>query len=194
MMKAGMLGYTENFQEALQLAELFSLVYHFPVPVIAVAQGTVAGGANGLIAASDIAIAGKDCTFRFSEVKLGLVPATISPYVVERTGIAVASELMLTARPIAAMEAEKTGLINRVAESSELESLVDETIRLILSNGPEALRETKALLRALSTREKDDNLDRFTASIIAKARASKEAYEGLSAFLTKRKPSWHVPQ
>lgn len=180
----------ENIQDALKLAKLFYEIFTCPKPVITVSHGNVAGGANGIIAASDFALTEENSTFRFSEVHLGLVPATISPYIVDRIGRARAMELMLSARKFSGREAEHYHLVNKAVKKEEMQKELDEVIDSFMKSAPEAIRKTKALILKLADLNGFEKLRDETAHIIAQARASKEGKEGIRSFFEKRNPSW----
>jgi methylglutaconyl-CoA hydratase len=183
----------ENFNDSMKLAQLFSSVYDCKVPVIAVVHGSCFGGANGLIAACDIAITSIHTVFAFSEVKLGLVPATIAPFVIGRIGEYGAKELMMTGKRFNGEEALKWKLVNHAIADNDMETEVEKWKTLILSNGPTAVRTTKELIRRLVNVRHDakETMD-DTAKLIARLRSSDEGQEGMSSFLEKRKPNWTV--
>jgi methylglutaconyl-CoA hydratase len=182
--------YEENYQDSLNLCQLLYNIYTFPKPVIAVVHGSAIGGANGLLAACDIAICEENTTLSLSEVKIGLIPACISPYVIKRVGEPIARELMLTGKRIKGPEAEKCRLVNRSLPESELENYLNETLNLLLSSGPEAVANCKQLIfDVVNTWDLDQTIEN-TASLIAKQRLSDEAQEGMKAFLEKRSPDW----
>jgi len=180
----------DNLEDAGRLAALFDTIYNCPLPVISVAHGNVSGGANGIIAASDIVICAEDTVFRFSELKLGLVPATISPYIIRRIGESLATELMFTSRSFSGSQALSFGMVNKSVKESELDSALNSILDEMRSSGPIALRKTKLLIRAISGKEIDSEIRRFTSRVIADVRISPEAQEGMKAFLEKRKPGW----
>jgi methylglutaconyl-CoA hydratase len=180
----------ENIEDAGRLAALFDTIYNCTLPVISIAHGTVSGGANGIIAASDIAICADNTVFRFSELKLGLVPATISPYIVHRIGEMLAAELMFTSRIFSGSQAFSYGLVNKSVKEMELESTLQSLLDEMRSAGPLALRKTKMLIRTVAGKEIDSEIRRFTTRLIADVRISPEAQEGMKAFLEKRKPGW----
>ena len=184
-------GYEENLRDAQKLAGLFETVKNCAVPVMAVVHGAVFGGANGLSAACDIVLAHENTVFAFSEVKLGITPATISPFVIARCGEAAARELMLTGRKFTASEAYRFMLVNQVFQSENQEELISTYIRQLLSSGPMALKACKTLIQKVTEphKEKAEILN-FTTKQIAELRASEEGQEGLAAFFDKRKPNW----
>lgn len=180
----------ENIEDAGKLAALFDNIYNCSLPVISVAHGNVSGGANGIVAASDISICSDTTVFRFSELKIGLVPATISPYIVHRIGAAKAAELMFTSRSFSGIQAFAFGLVNKSVKEHELDTQLRLLLDEIRSSGPIALRKAKLLIRAVAGKEIDSELRRFTTRLIADVRISPEAQEGMNAFLEKRKPEW----
>jgi methylglutaconyl-CoA hydratase len=183
-------GVEENRQDAKKLAALFQAIYRCPVPTIAVVHGSAFGGANGLLASCDIVIAGKHTRFAFSEVKLGIAPATIAPFVMRRIGETGARELMITGRRFTTDEAERWNLVNRGVDEELLDEVLGETLRHISSAGPEAVRETKLLIHKVAESSAMDRLMDYTAELIAGLRNSPEGQEGMASFLEKRKPNW----
>ncbi|MEJ2594582.1 MAG: enoyl-CoA hydratase-related protein [bacterium] len=183
-------GFDENVKDAQKLAALFQTVYLCPVPTIAMVHGAAFGGANGLLAACDIVIAEENTKFAFSEVKLGIAPATISPFVIRRIGEYGARELMVTGKRFNAREALKWKLVNHVTEESTFEQMMEEIVQHILSAGPVAVRETKQLIRQVDASNPVEELMKHTAQMIARLRGSAEGREGMSSFLEKRKPKW----
>lgn len=182
-------GYAESLEENRQLARCFQTVYNTPKPTIAVVHGAAMGGANGFIAACDFAYAGNDTLFAFSEVRLGLIPATIAPYILKRIGAAKAKELMLTGRQFHAKEAAQAGLINQVLQEMDLESKVAELIQELLQAGPKSIAACKQLLHHIASKELQACIP-YTIAAIAQARSSTEGQEGMQAFFEKRKPDW----
>ena len=180
----------ENIQDSMNLAKMFYEIFTCPKPVITISHGIIAGGANGIIAASDFALTEDNSTFRFSEVHLGLVPATISPYIIDRIGRARAMELLLSARKFNGKEAEQYNLVNKAVKQEEIQNEIDEITGSFMRAAPEAIRETKKLLLKLAGFSAFKNLMDETANIIAEARASEEGKEGINSFFEKRKPSW----
>ena len=184
-------GYEENEKDALKLAGLFKAVYDCPVPTLAVVHGAAFGGANGLLAACDIVIAEENTTFAFSEVKLGIAPATIAPFVIKRIGEYGAKELMMTGKRFKAPEAEKWHLVNQVAAEEELEEVLEKYIKEFMSAAPGAVKATTELIRKVTeSGEVNREIINYTAGKIAELRASEEGQEGMAAFLEKRKAGW----
>lgn len=181
--------FEQNLEESLQLAELLHKIYVLPKPTVAMVNGTAIGGGIGFVSACDIALASEDARFGLSEVKIGLVPAAISPYVIRRIGESKAREYFLTGTRISAQKAQDIGLINDVAPAEELEDKVEEIIQLLLASGPEALASCKELIQKVAHMSFEEAKS-FTARMIANLRVSKEGQEGMASFLEKRKPLW----
>jgi methylglutaconyl-CoA hydratase len=179
----------ENIREASEMADLFLAFRVHPKPIVARVQGAALGGGAGLVAACDIALAAEETRFGFTEVRLGLVPAVISPYVLARIGESATRELFLTGQRFDARKAREIGLVRAVVPEAKLDPAVDAIVRELLQAGPHALAEAKALLHEVAGQRLEDVRDR-TAERIAAIRASPEGQEGLRAFLEKRKPGW----
>jgi methylglutaconyl-CoA hydratase len=185
--------FEDNYQENLLLAQCFHTIYIFPKPTIAVVHGAAMGGGNGLLTACDMAYALDDTVFSFSEVKIGIIPATISPYVIKRTGEFKAKELMLTARRFTGQTATQYGLINQSFETVKaMDEHVENIIVQLKENSPQALTQCKTLIAHVCSTEDLDQLIPYTARMIAEARISEEGQEGMAAFLEKRKPKWRI--
>jgi len=184
--------YEENYRESLQLSRCFYSIYSSPKPTIAVVHGAAIGGANGLLAACDMAFCDNDTVFSLSEVKIGIVPACISPYVIKRVGEYGARELMLTGRRINGIEAQTFGLVNKSLPAGELDVHVNDVISLLLSSGPKAVSQCKVLINKVSNQISFDEALTFTAKMIADIRASDEGQEGMAAFLGKYSPNWII--
>ncbi|HEX7411001.1 MAG TPA: enoyl-CoA hydratase-related protein [Bacteroidales bacterium] len=182
--------YQENYHESLQLSKCFYTIYTSPKPTIAVVHGAAIGGANGLLAACDMAYCDNDTIFSLSEVKIGIVPACISPYVIKRVGEYGARELMLTGRRINGPEAQSFGLVNKSLAAEDIEAHVNGVIKLLLSSGPKAMSQCKVLIDKVTNQISLDEALTFTAKMIADIRASEEGQEGMAAFLEKRSPKW----
>jgi len=178
----------ENYEDAMAMAEMFHTIRCLKKPVLARVNGAAIGGGMGIVAASDISVASEKAVFGFSEVKLGLVPAVISPYIVARIGEARARELFITGRRFDAKAAQAMGLVNMSVPHEELDSTVGSYIRDIRTSGPRAVAAAKALLDTVAG---FDPMKEETSHIIATLRASEEGQEGISAFLEKRKPGWY---
>jgi methylglutaconyl-CoA hydratase len=181
--------YDENYADALALAELMYKLYNLPKPTIARVNGASIGGSNGLVAACDIAIASHRAEFSLSEVKIGLVPACIGPYLLRRIGEKACRELFLTGERISADQARDIGLVNEVATHVNLDRRVDEKVANLLTSGPHALAVSKDLLSKISSMSLSEAKE-YTARVIAELRSGDEAQEGMAAFLEKRKPEW----
>ncbi|MFW6019400.1 MAG: enoyl-CoA hydratase-related protein [Bacteroidales bacterium] len=182
--------FNENKLESKQLYRLFSMIYSFPVPVITLVHGASFGGANGIVAASDISLAETNTTFRFSEVQLGLLPATISPFVVRRIGEFYAREMFLTGLPFNADKAMRSGLVNYTGAYDVIENQLKELLYSIKSAASGSLKNTKWLVRKVSDNFNIEDMEDFTADMIASARVGDEGQEGMKAFAEKRKPDW----
>jgi methylglutaconyl-CoA hydratase len=175
------LDYDENVEDALRLYRMLAAIDSCPAPVVARIQGYALGGGSGLVCCTDVAVAAPDATFGFSEVKLGIVPAVISPFVFPRIGTAAARRLFLTGERFDAETALRIGLVHELA--ADLDAAVERVVGALLTSGPEATRAAKQLIR--------DQPDRDAAAhVAAKLRTSPEGQEGLRAFLDKRMPSW----
>jgi methylglutaconyl-CoA hydratase len=182
-------GYERNFSESLKLAEVFHLIYSCPKPIVGRINGAAIGGGTGFVAVCDIAIASSEAIFSFSEVKIGVVPACISPYVVKRVGEGRAREFFLTGERLSADQALRAGLINRVVSPESLDAEVETMVQQLVSSGPEALRCCKELLPTVTEKTLLESKV-HTAKVIADLRKSDEGQEGMDAFLNKRKPRW----
>lgn len=180
----------DNFVDAQNLARLMETLDSFPQPTIAVVQGSAYGGALGLICCSDIAIASQCANFCLSEVKLGLVPATIAPYVMRAMGNRQARRYILSGEVISAEDAERFGIVHEVKEAKQLENAVDSVIKTLLLNSPDAMRKAKTLCHQCHQNPIDQQLIRYTSKLIADIRVSPQGQDGLQAFLEKRSPSW----
>jgi methylglutaconyl-CoA hydratase len=181
----------ENEADAVRLAEMLRKLHDLPQPTLALVQGAAIGGGAGLVAACDVVIAMASAKFRFSEVRLGLTPATISPFVVRAVGPRWAKALFVTAESFDASYAEKMGLVHYVAQTEkEMVELEEYIGSLIFAAAPGAIADAKKLVDDVSGRAITDTLGQETAKRIASRRASDEGREGLSAFLEKRKPDW----
>jgi methylglutaconyl-CoA hydratase len=193
MKQAAGFGREENEADALRLAQLLRTLYESPKPTLARVHGPAFAGAMGLVAACDIAVASSAAKFCLSEVKLGLIPAMISPYVVRAIGERAARRYFLSAEVFGAEEAYRLGLVQALATPDALDSTLEAIVAHLLQGGPAALAEAKRLLRDVAGRDVDDALTHDTAARIAAMRASPEGREGIASFLEKRKPSWQAP-
>jgi len=182
----------DNVEDALHLADLMALLNAMPMPTVACVNGHAFGGGVGLIACCDIAIASNEAKFALSEVRLGLVPAVISPYVLAAVGERNARRLFLNGETMNAKLARRVGLVHEIAKPNKLEDAVEHQIGMLLKGGPNALRESKELIFTVEGGRisASDALKHRTAQIIAQLRVSPEGQEGLSAFLQKRPPAW----
>jgi methylglutaconyl-CoA hydratase len=191
MQRAARFSLEENRRDAGELAEMLLRVADCPKPVIARVQGPAYGGGVGLVAACDMAVATFDTKFALTEVKLGLIPAVISPHVIAAIGERAARRYMLTAEAFSAAEAYRLGLIHEmVPDEAALDEAVGEWVDALLKNGPRALAECKALIRSVANRPLGPKVVDYTVDRIANVRVSPEGQEGLGAFLQKRKPNW----
>jgi methylglutaconyl-CoA hydratase len=181
--------FEENLRESLALADLLHEIYLLPKPTVARINGATIGGGNGLFSACDIAVASDRARFGLSEVKIGLVPAAISPYVIRRIGESAARELFLTGERFDAWRAFEFGLVNRVVRHEELDAQIEELVNLLLSSGPEAIAKSKELLQKVPSMSLEE-ARAYTAEVIARLRISPEGQEGMASFLEKRKPRW----
>jgi methylglutaconyl-CoA hydratase len=175
------LSFDENVADAMRLYRMLEAIDSCPAPVVARVQGFALGGGSGLVACSDIAIAAPDAVFGWSEVRLGIIPAVISPFVLPRIGSGAARRYFLTGERFDAEVALRIGLVHEVAE--DLDAAVAAVVEALLSGGPEAVRAAKQLVRERPTGE-------ATAQIAARRRTSEEGQDGLRAFLDKRRPGW----
>ncbi len=182
--------FEQNYQESLDLSECLYAIYTFSKPVIAVVHGAAIGGANGILAASDIVICEENTVFSLSEVKIGIIPACISPYVIKRIGEPVAREWMLTGKRVNGTEAEKYHLVNHSLPEEQLEDYLNDTIRLLREAGPEAVIRCKTLIYNVINQIPLKEALAYTARMIASQRLTSEAQEGMNAFLEKRNPGW----
>ncbi|MES2128048.1 MAG: enoyl-CoA hydratase/isomerase family protein [Pseudomonadota bacterium] len=187
-----MAGYShaENHADALKLADMLRTIYLCPKPVIAKVQGDCYAGGMGLVAACDIVVAVEEANFCLSEVKLGLIPATISPYVIKAMGENAARRYFLTAERFGAREAHRIGFVHELVGAGDLDHKVVEIAKALTGNSPHAVASAKLLVREIAGQTVTDALIADTALRIANIRASSEGREGVASFLEKRKPSW----
>jgi methylglutaconyl-CoA hydratase len=189
-----MAGYTQeqNLEDAQKLAELMSTLNELGKPTVARVNGPVFGGGVGLVACCDIAIAADHAKFALTEVRLGLAPAVIAPYVIAAIGARQARRWFLTAEALTAARARDVGLIHEAVETAELDAAVEHQIDLVLHGGPKAQRAAKELIARLTTGSATARRQtrKLTAQLIAQLRVSEEGQEGLTAFLEKRPPRW----
>ena len=180
----------ENLADAGQLAAMLRAIYECPKPTIARVQGDVFAGGVGLVAACDMVVSVDTATYCLSEVKLGLIPATISPYVIRAMGARASHRYFLTAERFSAAEAHRVGLVHEVVAADALDAKVAELTSALVSASPNAVRACKRLVQDVAEREIDDALVAHTVAGIADIRSSAEGKEGVQSFLQKRKPSW----
>jgi len=180
----------ENLADAGELAAMLQAIYACPQPTIARVQGDVYAGGMGLVAACDMAVSVDTANYCLSEVKLGLIPATISPYVIRAMGARAAHRYFLTAERFGAAEAHRIGLVHEVVAADALDAKVTELTQALVSASPHAVRACKKLVQDVAEREINDALVRMTVEGIADIRASAEGKEGVQSFLQKRKPHW----
>lgn len=180
----------ENVADAGQLAAMLKAIYACPKPTIAAVQGDVFAGGMGLVAACDMAVSVRSATYCLSEVKLGLIPATISPYVIRAMGARASHRYFLTAERFSADEAHRIGFVHELVDADALEAQVNELAQALVSASPAAVRACKRLVQDVAERTIDDALIAATVESIADIRASDEGREGVQSFLQKRKPAW----
>lgn len=193
MKHAGQASQAENEADALKLATMLHSLATLKQPTIARVHGIAFGGGMGLASACDICIASTDAKFATSEVRLGLAPSTISPYVIRAIGVRQASRYFLTAEHISAEQALNIGLAHEIAAADELDHKVDEIVQALLLGGPEAQTASKQLIQLVDQKQLTQELLLQTAQHIAHVRQGSEAKEGLNAFLNKQSPTWITP-
>jgi methylglutaconyl-CoA hydratase len=186
-----MVAYTreENVRDARAMAGMFDALDRLPIPLIGKVHGAALGGGVGLAAVCDIVVAAEDAIFGFTEVKLGIIPAVISPYVLGKIGRSAARELFLTGARFSAERAREIGLAHAVGDASELDRIVAKYVNDLLTSAPLAAAAAKALIADVSSRERADAAA-LTIDAIASLRVSPEGQDGMRAFLDKRLPSW----
>ena len=181
---------SQNMADAAQLAAMLRAIYACPQPTVARVQGDVFAGGMGLVAACDMAVSVDTATYCLSEVRLGLIPATISPYVIRAMGARAAHRYFLTAERFSAVEAHRIGLVNEVVSADALDAKLAELTGALVGASPNAVRACKRLVQDVAEREVNDALIAQTVAGIADIRASDEGKEGVQSFLQKRKPAW----
>ena len=186
--------HAENVADANALAHMLRTLYGLSKPTIARVHGAAMGGGVGLVACCDIAIAAQEATFAFAEGKLGLIPATIGPYVIEAIGARQARRYFITAERFTAAEAFRIGLVHDIVPADKLDARINELLGALLFAGPRAQMECKALIRGVAHRPIDAEVIAGTALHIAAIRASQEGRDGVAAFLAKRAAPWAPPQ
>ena len=182
--------YDENLRDASALALMLKTLNEIPQPTIARVQGAAFGGAVGLVSCCDMAVAASAASFSLSEVKIGLVPATISPYVIAAIGQRAVRRYFVTAERFDAHRAMEIGLVNEVVDAEQLDQEIDCLIDALLANGPQAIIAAKRLVFDIAGKPIDQQLIDSTCETIAAIRVSEQGQEGLQAFLEKRKPHW----
>jgi methylglutaconyl-CoA hydratase len=185
------LSYEENLEDARRLAIMYWTIDECPKPVVAKVQGVAMGGGAGLLAVADVVVADSEARFAFSEIKLGIAPATISPFVVRKIGVSHARSLFLTGERFGAERAREIGLVHRVVSKDALHEAVEEKVGELLRGGPVAQATLKGLLRRLETTEPME-APGLTARVISELRTGEEGQEGLAAFMEKRDPRWRT--
>ena len=189
MSKAIAYTHRENLSDAEDFARMLERLDTLPVPVVGRVHGAALGGGVGLMAICDVVIAADDSVFALSEVKLGIIPAVISPYVIRKIGVSAARELFLTGSRFGAARAHEIGLVHEVVPAAELDAGVERRLKDVLEAGPRAIAAAKALIREIAGEHPEDVIG-FTTNSIAAQRVSVEGQEGMRAFLEKRKPGW----
>ena len=190
MRRTASYGEAENLADARALARLMQTLNELPRPTVARVNGAALGGGTGLVACCDIVVASEQATFGTTEVRLGLIPSVIGPYVLAAIGPRHARRLMLTGERISAAEAARIGLVHEFVQADQLDLAVERIVGELLKGGPDAIAAAKQLVRDLSGRPIDSSLVDGTAQRIAAIRATDEAREGVGAFLEKRAPAW----
>ncbi len=183
-------GHEDNLKDARALAEMLHSLYSLPKPTIALIQGAAFGGAVGLASCCDVALASTQASFSLSEVKIGLIPATISPYVIEAIGARASRRYFQSGERFSAERAMSLGLVSEVCEPENLETELDALVNTLLANGPEAMAQAKQLVADFSNQTITPALIEDSCERIASIRVSPEGQEGLSAFLEKRPANW----
>lgn len=182
--------YEENFRDARVMANMFDSLNRLPQPTVARIQGNAFGGGVGLASCCDIVIAESGSNFCLSEVKIGLIPATIAPYVVDAIGLRAARRYFASAEMFNAQAAKDIGLVSEVVPPEQLDTTLEKLLKQLLKNSPNAMRQAKAMVTTVQTRERGPELMDYTSEQIARLRTSEDGQEGLKAFLEKRKPAW----
>jgi methylglutaconyl-CoA hydratase len=183
-------GDVENLASAQTINAMLRSLNELAKPTVARVNGAAYAAAMGLIAACDIAVAAEEAMFSISEVRIGLVPSTISPYVIAAIGAQAARRYFLTGEAFSAAEAHRLGLLHQVVPGSGLDTAIESVIASLLAGGPQSQARAKRLIAEIAGRPVDDALEALTARSIADARASAEGREGIAAFLEKRRPAW----
>jgi len=189
MKRMGQFSLEENVYDATDLSKMFQALENIEIPVIAKVNGAALGGGAGLACACDFVIAGGKAKIGFSEVKLGLLPGVISPYVIDRVGGKRAAQLFMTGERLEAEMARRLGLFDDVVEPEDLDAVVDGFVKQMMTGGPQAVKECKRLARTGAHMERAE-FKKYCINAIARLRASPEGREGVTAFLEKREPEW----
>jgi methylglutaconyl-CoA hydratase len=186
-----MIGYSreENIRDARAMARMFEALDQLPIPLIGRIHGAALGGGAGLAAVCDIVVSADDAAFAFTEVKLGIIPAVISPYVVAKIGRSAARELFLTGARFSAERAREIGLVHAVADAGDLDRVISKYVNDLLTSGPEAVAAAKRLVSEVASRDRA-SATAYSAEAIAERRVSGEGQDGMRAFLEKRPPAW----
>jgi methylglutaconyl-CoA hydratase len=186
-----MAGYTreENLRDAAAMARMFAALDALPIPLIGRVHGAALGGGVGLAAVCDIVVAAEDAAFAFTEVKLGILPAVISPYAIAKIGASPARELFLTGARFSAQRAKEIGLVHAVTEHADLDRVIAKYVNDLITSGPEAVAAAKRLIAEVAGRSRTSAVE-YSIDAIAERRVSPEGQEGMGAFLAKRPPSW----
>ncbi|UFH51517.1 enoyl-CoA hydratase-related protein [Pseudomonas sp. KNUC1026] len=193
MQASAALDLAANLADAQALAALMHALHNLPMPTLALVHGAAYGGALGLVSACDLAIGAADARFCLSEVRIGLIPAVISPFVVKAMGERQARRYMLTAEPFSGEQAARLGLLHEAAPLAELEAVLARWVNHLLLGSPQALRACKQLLATVVSERSGEQVRQYTETAIARIRVSDEGQEGLRAFLEKRRPAWQEP-
>ncbi len=180
----------QNKNDAMGLATMLKTLKEVSKPTIARVHGAAFAGGMGLAAACDVVVAEPAAEFCLSEVRIGLIPSTISPYVIQALGIQAAKRYMLTAERLSAKEAHRLGFVQELCEEGMIDTSIAQIAKALIAGGPMALAQTKALMKSVVNRPLDDELISQTAGLIAQVRASPEGREGIASFLEKRLPAW----
>jgi len=187
-----MVGYSreENIRDARAMAKMFEALDALPIPLVGRIHGAALGGGAGLAAVCDIVVAAEDAAFAFTEVKLGIIPAVISPYALAKIGRSAARELFLTGARFTAQRAREIGLVHAVADAADLDRVVAKYVNDLLTSGPQAVAAAKRLIPEVTSRDRESAIE-YSANAIAERRVSTEGQDGMRAVLDKRPPSWH---
>jgi methylglutaconyl-CoA hydratase len=189
MAKTAAYTHEDNLRDARALSRMFVALNRLPIPLVGRIHGAALGGGIGLAAVCDMAVAAEDAIFGFTEVKLGIIPAVISPFAIAKIGQSAARELFLTGARFSAARAKEIGLVHNVVAEGDLDRVVDKHVNDLLSSGPRAVAAAKALIAAVAASEPDAAIE-HTVESIARQRVSVEGQEGMRAFLEKRTPAW----